>query len=225
MMVSMKNQGPFTAASAQSVLRADDAVRVLDDVAGGASSPSHGIIADMLAFTGRDTFNVPAEAPVLLASFASYKPDAPVAVALTGVVCDDGSGLFYSVRHKNGAPQLSRQVVLGTEVHRTQYHTLTIAGSHHTPVTGFTTKSNPLVADYCPEHTSIYTFASSPLRVEDQENVFSVTDTSRTRFVPWSSDTWHEYTPPGRDFLTDMDSSNQCWLVGCATIAPSPSFI
>lgn len=225
MMVSVKNQAPFTVASVQAVFPAADAVHVFDDVAGGAASPSHGVIADMLAFTGRDTFNVPAEAPAMLASFAAHRPDAPVAVALTGVVCDTGTGLFYSARHKNGAPHLSRQIVLGTDVKRTQYHTIDIAGSHHTPAAGFTPKVNPLVADYCPEHTSLYTLASSPLRVEDQPDVFAVTNTSRIKFVSWSSDTWHEYTPAGRDFMADMDSAVQCWVAGCAVISPAPSFV
>ena len=204
----------------QLVCQASDAPAIFDDIAGVVESDSHAVIASLYDFTGRDTFNVPSDIPAMVHAYADANPTAPVCVMLTGVRDPDGTGLFYSMRHKDGAPSMSRQVVLGSEIQRKQFRNISIAGSHHIAVPGYEATGNQLVSDFCSDRHTTHTIATSPLRTSDAPDKFTFTDPERCRFVSWGSDEWNEYTPLGHDFIADALAASPTWLVGCADINP-----
>lgn len=216
----LKHRHPYTAAMLQLICQAADATAIFDDIAGVRESTSHAVIASLLDFTGRDSFNVALDIPTVVRAYAEANPTAPVCVVLTGVRDPDGTGLFYAMRHKDGAPSMSRQVVLGSEIQRKQFGNITVAGSHHQAVPGYEAAANALTDDYCSDKHIVYTIASSPLRTFNAPDKFPLVDPAHSRFVPWSGDEWHEYTPFGHDFAADMLAGSPTWRVGCADIEP-----
>ena len=222
MIPSTRKFGPYTVAMLKSVLPAHDAVNVAADIAGLEESPSHGVISDMLAFAQRESFNLAPEAPAVLSAFAGRTPDAPVSVMLWGVRCDEGTGLFYSFRHKNGDPVFSRQVVFGSEVHRTKTRLLTISGSHHIADDSLADgRSHPLVSDYCYTDTPTYTFATSSNRARNRMDEFPITDPEGVQFISWDSTEWFKYVRPGTDIMSDMLACQYQWTAGCAVVFPA----
>lgn len=216
----LKHRHTYTAAMLQLMCQAADAPAIFDDIAGLGESASHTVIASLYDFTGRDTFNVPSDVPTVVRTYAQANPTAMVCVLLTGVRDSVGTGLFYSMRHKDGAPSMSRQVVLGSEVHRKQFGNITIAGSHHIAVPGYESKGNPLVSDFCTTTHTTYTIATSPLRTSDASDKFTLTDPDRSRFVSWGSEEWHMYPQFGHDFISDALAASPEWLAGCADVNP-----
>lgn len=160
------------------------------------------------------------DVPAVVRAYAETNPSAPVCIMLTGVRDHDGTGLFYSMRHKDGSPSMSRQVVLGSEIQRKQFRNITIAGSHHQPVTDYEPAGNALTDTCCSDSHVVYTIASSPLRTSDAADKFPLADGNHSRFVPWGSPEWCVYTPPGHDFVADVLAGSPTWLAGCADINP-----
>lgn len=217
----LKSKFGYSAAMLQLVCPASVASTIFDDVAGIAESAHHDVIQAMLAFTERDSFCVPAGAAALVREFAAHNPLAPTAVLLTGARDQDGTGIFYSLRHKKGAPSMSRHVMLGSDIQRKQFHTISVAGSHHIPITDYKTPINPLVDDYCDADNITFTIASSVLRTTDTPVEFPITDSANARFVPWSSGEWSTYTAPGDDIFADMEAAKPIWSAGCCAVAAS----
>lgn len=204
----------------QLVCQAADASAIFDDIAGLGESDHHAVIASLYDFTERDTFNVASDVPAVVRAYAQANPTATVCVLLTGVRDPVGTGLFYSMRHKDGAPSMSRQVVIGSEIQRKQFDSITVAGSHHQPVPGYEAAGNPLVDDFCSDKHITYSIATSPFRTSDAPDKFTLADPDRSRFVSWGSIEWHEYTQFGHDFISDALAASPTWRVGCADIEP-----
>lgn len=220
---SLKHRHTYTAAMLQLICQASDAPAIFDDLAGVRESASHAVISSLLDFTGRDTFNVTPDMPTVVRVYAEANPTAEVCVMLAGVRDPDGTGLFYSMRHKSGAPAMTRQVVLGSQIQRNQFGNIIVAGSHHQPVPGYEAMGNPLTDDYCSDVHTLYTLPTSRLRTSNAPDKFPLADPSNSRLVQWRGIEWNEHTAAGHDFLADALACPQTWLAGCADIKPVPS--